>query len=103
LELQPVSKARQAVLGEDLERAGAATDPELAKLAHTIVMLIAQQPPEVARSIGVDVGELHQASVTFGNVVAGKDATGVKITKMVGGTAHFRDVTAGDENVPKKA
>jgi hypothetical protein len=36
-------------------------------------------------------------------VAAGKNATGVKITKMVGGTAHFGDVTAGDENAPKKA
>jgi hypothetical protein len=56
LELQPTSKARQAVLSEDLERAGASTDPELVQFAQVVVVLI-QQSPEVARSIGVDVGE----------------------------------------------
>jgi hypothetical protein len=102
LELQPASKARQTVLSEDLERAGAATDGELVQLARAVVVLIQQQSPEVARSIGVDLGELDQANVTFGNVAAGKGATGVKITKVVGGTVQFGDVTASAESTPKK-
>lgn len=102
LELQPASKARQAVLAEDLERAGAATDSELVQLAQAVVVLIQQQSPEVARSIGVDLGELHQANVTFGNVVAGKNATGVKIAKVVGSTVQYGDVTASAESTPKK-
>jgi hypothetical protein len=103
LEQQPASKARQEVVGEDLERAGAFTDPELVMLAQAVVVLIQQQPTDVARSIGVDVGELDQANVTFGKVVAGKDATGVKIAKVAGGSLEFGDVTASGETAPKKA
>jgi hypothetical protein len=103
LEQQPASKALQAVVGEDLERAGAFTDPELLRLAQAVVVLIQQQPPNVARSIGVDVGELDQANVTFGNVVAGKGATGVKIAKVASGSLEFGDVTASGEAAPKKA
>jgi hypothetical protein len=101
LELQPASKSRQTVLSEDLESAGASADLELVQLAQAVVVLI-QQSPEVARSIGVDVGELDQANVTFGNVAAGKNATGVKITKVVGGTLQFGDVTASAESTQKK-
>jgi hypothetical protein len=103
LELQPASKARQAVLSEDLERAGASTDSVLLQLAQAVVLLIQQQSPEVARSIGVDMGELDQANVTFGNVVAGKEATGVKIHRVAGGSVQFGDVTAsGDAESAKK-
>jgi hypothetical protein len=93
LEKQPTSKARQEV-GEELERKGASGDTELVKLAQTVVELIQKQAPNVARAIGVDLGELDQANVTFGNVLAGRDATGVKIDKVKGGTLSFQDVTA---------
>ncbi len=102
LEKQPTSKARQEVVGEDLEREGASQDTELVKLARTMVELIQKQAPDVARSIGVDVGELDQANVTFGNVLAGRGATGVKVDKVKGGTLSFQDVTAGSETDPPK-
>ena len=103
LEKQPTSKARQEVVGEDLEREGASADTELVKLAQTVVDLIQKQAsPEIARSIGVDLGELDQANVTFGNVLASRDATGVKIDKVKGGTLSFQDVTAGSETDPSK-
>jgi hypothetical protein len=102
LEKQPTSKARQEVVGEDLEREGASADTELVKLAQTLVELIQKQAPEIARSIGVDLGELDQANVTFGNVLASRDATGVKIDKVKGGTLSFQDVTAGSETDPSK-
>jgi hypothetical protein len=51
----------------------------------------------------VDLGELDQADVTFGDVLAGKGATGVKIQKIAGGTVQFGDVTASVETEsPKK-
>jgi len=84
LEKQPTSKARQEVIGEDLEREGASEDTEVVKLARTMVELIQKQAPDVARSIGVDLGELDQADVTFGNVLAGRGATGVKVDKVKG-------------------
>jgi hypothetical protein len=103
LEQQPASKARQEVVGQDLEREGASTDAQLVKLAQTVVELIQTQSPDVARSIGVDLGELDQADVTFGNVLAGKSATGVNIQKIAGGTLQFGDVTASVETEsPKK-
>jgi hypothetical protein len=103
LEKQPASKARQEVVGEDLERAGVATDAELVRLAKTVVELIQNQPPDVTRSIGVDLGTLDQANVTFGNVIAGKNATTVKIENVSGGTLRFGDVTASSETAsPKK-
>jgi hypothetical protein len=103
LEKQPTSKARQEVVGEDLEREGASADTELVKLAKTVVDLIQKQAPEIARSIGVDLGELDQANVTFGKVLASsRDATGVKIDKVKGGTLSFQDVTAGSETDPSK-
>jgi hypothetical protein len=97
LEEQPTSKARQDVMGEELEREGASKDTELAKLAQRLVELIQKQAPEIARSIGVDLGELNQANVTFGKVLAGKGATGVKIEKVTGSTLAFEDVTAASE------
>jgi hypothetical protein len=104
LEMEPSSKARQETVGEYLERERALTDPELVKLAQTVVVLIQQQPSDVARAIGVDLGEIEQASVTFGNVVTGKGATGVKIEKVAGGTLQFGNVTASVEpESPKKA
>ena len=103
LEKHPTSKARQEVVGEDLEREGASEDTELVKLARSMVELIQKQPPDVARSIGVDLGALDQANVTFGNVLASsRDATGVKIDKVKGGTLSFQDVTAGSETDPSK-
>ena len=104
LEKQPASKARQEVVGEDLERAGASTDTKLVKLAQILVVLIRKQAPDVARSIGVDLGELDQANVTFGNVLAGKGAIGVKVDSVKGGSLQFGDVTASaDPELPKKA
>jgi hypothetical protein len=94
LEQQPASEARQKVVGEDLEREHASGDVELLKLAQTLIVLIQTQAPDVARSIGVDLSALDQANVTFGNVLAGKGATGVKIEKVSGGSLHFGDVTA---------
>jgi hypothetical protein len=102
LEKQPASKARQEVVGEDLERAGVATDAELVRLAKTVVELIQNQPPDVTRSIGVDVGELAQANVTFGNVLAGKGAKAIRIEKVAGGMLRFGDVTASEETEPPK-
>ena len=68
-----------------------------------MVELIQKQAPDIARSIGVDLGELDQANVTFGNVLASRGATGVKIDKVKGGTLSFKDVTAGrPETDPSK-
>jgi hypothetical protein len=104
LEAQPTSNARQEVVGRDLEREGASEDTELVNRARTVVQLVQEQALDVARSIGVDLGELHQANVTFGSVLAGKGATGVKVDEVTGGSVSFGDITAGlDMDSSKKA
>jgi hypothetical protein len=100
LEKDPGSKPRQAVLADELERANVASDPKLVQLAQTLIILIKEQDPGAARSIGVDLGELDQAMVTFKNVHAGPGAIGVKIEKATGSSLNFGDVTA--ENDPAK-
>jgi hypothetical protein len=102
LEKQPTSKAQQEVVGKQLEGVGASGDTELLKLAQAIVELIEKQRPEAAATIGVDLGELDQAKVEFGNVLAGRGATGVKVDKVRGGKLSFKDVTAGPEPDPLK-
>jgi hypothetical protein len=99
------SKARETI-GMELDRRGAAEDTELLRLAQNLVAGI-QQSPELARSIGIDVGELDQVNATFGRVLATRGATGVRIEKAKGGALSFGDVTAGIEPSetapPKKA
>jgi hypothetical protein len=103
LEQQPSSKARQDVVAEDLDRTGATKDTELITLAKTLTDQLRSQAPQL-QSIGVDLGQLNQADVTFGNVLASKGATGVKIDTVTGGKLHFGDVTATSESeAPKKA
>jgi hypothetical protein len=99
LEKHPASQARREVVREDLEREGASEDTELVRLAQCLVDLVRSQP-DAARSIGVDLGVLDQADVTFGKVLAGKGATGVKIAKVIRGTLQFGDVSASSETDP---
>jgi hypothetical protein len=98
LESQPTSKARQEVVGEDLEREGASADPEVARLARELVGLIEQQAPDEARTIGVDMGALENAKAEFDEVLAGHGATGVKIDTVTGGELKFGKVRAGTQN-----
>ena len=98
LEDQPTSKARQEVVGEDLEREQASADPEVARLARELVALIEKEAPDQARAIGVDIGALQNAKAEFEQVVAMQGATGVKIDTVSGGELKFGKVTAGTEN-----
>jgi uncharacterized protein (DUF885 family) len=103
LEKQPASEARQAVVAEDLERAEASKDAELVKLAQTVVARIEQQGPDVARSIGVDVGKLNKANVTLGNVtVTGKGNTGVTMDDVSDSTLRIGDVSVSSESESSK-
>ena len=102
LEKEPMSKPRQEAVAEDLAREGALSNSDLIGLAHTVLELVRKEGFEVARSIGVDLGQLEQANVTFGNVLAGKGATGVKVDNVRGGTLSFQDVVARFETDPSK-
>jgi hypothetical protein len=103
LEQHPASEARRQVVAEDLKREGIAGDTELIQRAQTVVDLVRQHAPDVARSIGVDIGELDRATATFGNVLAGRDATGVRMQNVTDSNLQFGDITASGIDSLKKA
>jgi hypothetical protein len=80
-------------------------DTELLELAKALTdVLRSEASADSGRAIGVDVGELDRVNATFGNVLAGGGATGVRIDQASDSTLHFGDVTATSEpDPPKKA
>jgi hypothetical protein len=99
LEQQPTSKARQGVVGDDLERAS--NDPQIVALARELIAVIEKHAPDLSQAVGVRINEVEQAKMTFDNVIA-TQGTGVEITKMKGGEAHFGSVVTGTESAPAK-
>jgi hypothetical protein len=76
LEANPSSKARQGVIKEDLEQAGAAQDPDLIALAERLLAAVSRHAPETARGLGVRLEEIE-----------------------AGGSLRIKDVTASDLGV----
>jgi hypothetical protein len=58
LEQAPDSKARRAVVEEDLAKLGAASDTEVLQQAKALLDLIEQHAPAMASVIGVDLEEI---------------------------------------------
>jgi len=103
LEEKPASKARQAVVQEDLESAGAGQDEELLREAKALLDAIQTHAPDVPETVGLDLEDIKGASLTAERILAeGGHATGVKVK---GADITFRDVTArsGEDTPPKKA
>lgn len=107
LETDPASKARQAVIQEDLEKAGAGRDEELLRQAKALLDAIQTHAPDVPKAIGLDLEDIKGASLTAERILAeGPTTTGVKVKGAdIQGDITFRDVSArsGEETPPKKA
>jgi hypothetical protein len=107
LEEKPASKARQAVIQEDLESAGAGQDEELLRKAKALLDAIQTHAPDVPKAIGLDLEDIKGASLTAERILAeGPHATGVKVKGAdIQGDITFRDVTArsSEDTSPKKA
>ena len=107
LETDPASKARQAVIQEDLEKAGAGQDEELLSKAKALLDAIQTHAPDVPKAIGLDLEDVEAASLTAEHILAeGSHATGVKVKRAdFKGDITFRDVSArsGEDTSPKKA
>src|SRR5260370_24017348 len=58
LETDPASKARQAVVQEDLEKAGAGQDEELLRQAKALLDTIQTHAPDAPRAVGVDLEDI---------------------------------------------
>jgi hypothetical protein len=94
LEQAPDSKARRAVVEEDLGKSGAAEDAELAEAAQKLIELIRRQMPGAAASIGVDLKDVEAANPHLRDVAA--SGTGVRIERgRFSGDIDISDVRAG--------
>jgi disulfide oxidoreductase YuzD len=94
LEADPTSKARRAVVEEDLQKTEVEKDPELLQQVKALLDAIQSQPPEVVSAIGVDLHDIKGASLTIEDVTA--SGTGVKADKIeTSGDITIRGVRAG--------
>ena len=80
LEAEPTSKARRAVVEEDLQKTDAEKDPELLEQVKALLDAIQRQPPEVVSAVGVDLEEIRGASLTIRDVTA--TGTGVRARQV---------------------
>jgi len=94
LEQAPESKARRAVVEEDLQAANAAADTQLAGLAAKLAELIRAQAPAAAAAIGVDLKDIEAGSLRLADIAAA--GTGVRVEKArVAGAIDISGVRAG--------
>jgi hypothetical protein len=107
LETDPASKKRQAVVQEDLEKAGAGQDAELLREAKALLDTIQTHAPDVPKAVGLDLQDIKGASLTAERILAeGPNATGVRVKGAdIQGDIRFSDITArsGEDIPPKKA
>jgi hypothetical protein len=95
LEEAPESKARRAVVEEDLTKTGADKDEEVLRQAKTLLDAIQAHAPETASAIGVDLAEIKAASLNIEHIVA--QATGVRVRQgEFSADITIRDVRAGN-------
>jgi hypothetical protein len=105
LETDPASKARQAVVKEDLEKTGAGQDEELLRQAKALFDAIQAHASDAPKVVGLDLEDIKGASLTAERILAeGPNATGAKIKGAdIQGDIKFSDVTARSrEDMPPK-
>ena len=96
LEQAPDSKARRAVVEEDLTQEGAAHNAEI--LTHTKALLdvIAQRVPHTAEIIGVSLKDITGASLRIADVLS--SGSGVSVAGAnIGGDITIQGVQAGPQ------
>ncbi len=106
LETDPTSKARQAVVKEDLEKTVAGQDEELLREAKALLDAIQAHASDTPKAVGLDLEDIKGASLSAERILAeGTHATGVKVKGAdIQGDIRFSDVTArsGEDTPPKK-
>jgi hypothetical protein len=94
LEEHPGSKARRAVVEEELAATGAGHDQELLQHAMAVLEAVQQHAPETAAAIGVDLAEVRGATLRIADVIA--SGTSVKVRKSdFSGNVEISGVRAG--------
>ena len=101
LEEAPESKARQAVIEEDLTKAGADRDEDLFRAARAMLEAVRADAPEAAGSIGVDLEQIKGASLRISDVIA--NGTGVKAKHAeMSGDIEIKHIRAGQQGDASK-
>ena len=107
LETDPASKARQAVVKEDLAKTGAGQDEELLREAKALLDAVQAHASDVPQAVGLDLEDIKGASLTAERILAeGPHATGIKVKGAdIQGDIRFSDVIARsrEDTPPKKA
>jgi hypothetical protein len=94
LEQAPESNSRRAVVEEDLSKAGAEKDRDLATAARRLMELIQQQAPGAAAAIGVELKDVEAANLRLRDITA--SGGGVKLDKgKFSGDIEIQGVRAG--------
>ncbi len=94
LEGDPKSKARRAVVEEDLAKADAGQDEELLLKAKELLDAVHSQAPGAAKVIGVDLEEIKGASLKIEDIIS--EGAGVKVKNAeLTGDIEIRQVRAG--------
>jgi hypothetical protein len=96
LEHAPDSKARRAVVEEDLTKEGVGHSTEILQQAKALLDVIAQRAPNTAEVIGVSLRDITGASLRIGEVLS--SGSGVVITGAdIGGDINIENVRAGQQ------
>ena len=94
LEEDPKSKARRAVVEEDLVKTQAAQDEELLLKAKDLLDAIHSYAPDAAEVIGVDLEDIKGASLKIEDVIS--TGVGVKMNRAeLTGDIEIKQVRAG--------
>ena len=70
LEAEPSSKARQAVIEEDLRTARAGADPELLEQAQRVLNAVEVQAPATNQVVGIALHDIKAASIELTSILA---------------------------------
>jgi hypothetical protein len=93
-----LSKSRQAVVKEDIEKTGAGNDEEILRQAKKLLDAVQNHESSLtaAAAVGIDLKDIQGASLTLERILAeGKSATGVKAEGMnITGDIRISDVQA---------
>jgi hypothetical protein len=96
LEHAPDSKARRAVVEEDLTKEGADQNVEILAQAKALLDMIAQRAPQTAEVIGVSLTDITGASLRIADVLS--SGSGVKVEGAdIGGDITIQGVRAGQQ------
>jgi hypothetical protein len=102
LEAEPTSKARQAVVAEDLQKL-AGQDGELLQGAQALLLLLQRHDPAAGRAVGARLEQVEAKSLELSSISAQGEsgATGVEVSRAnIAGDIRISNVQASTAGAP---